>query len=481
MQILRTGSCTLLLKMRLAAAIHPRLSRRDALSRMAGGFGLLGLTNLLAATQNPFDPKPPHFAPKAKRIIYLVLNGGLSQVDSFDPKPSLAKYDGKPMPGSGPPRTESSTGNLMKSPFAFKRYGQSGIEVSEIFPQIGAAIDKFCVIRSMHTDVPNHEPSLFMTNCGALQPGRPSLGSWLTYGLGTENRNLPGFVVLCPGTPVVGPPLWESAFLPAVFQGTYVKNAGTSDPYELIRHIKPGAPETVQRRQLDLLRKFNEDHLADGRRGDSQLEAAVASMETAFRMQAEAPDAFDIRKESDATRARYGDSDFGRGCLMARRLVERGVRMVQMYFGNSQPWDNHEDIHVHRRLASQTDPAVASLVQDLEDRGMLHDTLVILGTEFGRTPAVQNSSTIKLHAGRDHNSLGYTILLAGGGVKGGMTYGATDEFGYYAVEKKVHVHDLNATILHLMGLDHTRLTYRYSGRDFRLTDVHGNVVRDIMA
>jgi len=466
---------------RWMAEVHPGLTRRKALSRMASGFGMLGLAGAAAAAaENPFEPKSPHFAPKATRIIYLVLNGGLSQVDSFDPKPALDRYDGKPMPGGGPPRTESSTGNLMRSPFRFQRYGQSGIEVSEIFPKIAAMIDKLCVIRSMHTDVPNHEPSLFLTNCGAIQPGRPSLGSWLTYGLGTVNRNLPGFVVLCPGTPVVGPPLWESAFLPAVFQGTYIKNAGTSDPYELIRHIKPGAPVESQRRQLDLLKKLNEDHLA-ARQGDSQLEAAIASMETAFRMQAEAPEAFDIRKENEATIARYGDSDFGRGCLLARRLVERGVRMVQMYFGNSQPWDNHEDIHVHRRLASQTDPGVAALVQDLQDRGLLQETLVVLGTEFGRTPAVQNSSTIKLHAGRDHNSYGYTILLAGGGVKGGMTYGATDEFGYHAVENKVHVHDLNATLLHLMGLDHTRLTYRYSGRDFRLTDVHGNVIREILA
>jgi len=229
-----------------------------------------------------------------------------------------------------------------------------------------------------------------------------------------------------------------------------------------------------------LLKSLNEAHL-EKRQGDSQLEAAISSMETAFRMQTEAPEAFDTGKETDATRARYGDSDFGRGCLLARRLVERGVRMVQLYFGNSQPWDNHEDIHVHRRLAGQTDPAVAALLKDLEDRGLLGETLVVLGTEFGRTPAVQNSSTIKLHAGRDHNSLGYTVLLAGGGVKGGMTYGATDDFGYRAIENKVHVHDLNATILHLMGLDHTRLTYRYSGRDFRLTDVHGDVVKGILA
>ena len=453
------------------------MTRRELLAKTGCGFGSIGLAGMLGAQENPFAPKQPHFTPKAKRIIYLVLNGGLSQVDSFDPKPALDRHDGKPVPG-GAPVTESSTGNLMRSPFKFGKYGQSGIEVSDIFPNIAASIDDFCVIRSMRNEVPNHEPSLFMINCGAIQPGRPSMGSWLMYGLGTENRNLPGFVVLCPGTPVVGPPLWESAFLPAVYQGTKIGNNET-DPYKLIADIKPREPG-AQRRQLDLLAKLNQMHRAS-RPGDSELEASIESMETAFRMQTEAPDAFDIRKESEATVKGYGDSNFGRGCLMARRLVERGVRMVQIYFGNSQPWDNHEDIMVHRTLARQADPAIGALIRDLKQRGLLDDTLVVVGTEFGRTPAVQNSSTIKLHNGRDHNSLGYSILLAGGGVKGGMTYGATDEFGYKAVDKVVRVHDLNATILHLMGIDHTRLTYRYSGRDFRLTDVHGSVIREILA
>jgi uncharacterized protein (DUF1501 family) len=290
---------------------------------------------------------------------------------------------------------------------------------------------------------------------------------------------LPGFVVLCPGMPVVGSPLWSSAFLPAVFQGTFLKNTD-ADPYKLIRNIKPQAQLESQRRQVDLLASLNREHLA-ARAGDNQLEASIESMETAFRMQAEAPDAFDIRKEKPQTLARYGDTEIGRSCLLARRLIERGVRMVQVYHGNSQPWDNHEDIMVHKRLASGVDPAVASLIEDLKDRDMLRDTLVVLGTEFGRTPAVENGSTTKVHFGRDHNSYGYSIALAGGGIKGGTVYGATDDFGYRAAVNAVHPHDVNATLLHLLGLDHTRLTYRYSGRDFRLTDVHGNVIRDILA
>jgi hypothetical protein len=453
----------------MQADLTPFLTRRQALTRMASGFGMAAMGLNAAETQ--------HHAAKAKHVIYIVLNGGMSQVDTFDPKPQLDRYHEKPMPG-GPPKTERSTGHLMKSPFAFRPGGKSGVPVSEIFPKIGAAIDDFCVIRSMHNEVPNHEPSLFMINTGTIQPGRPSLGSWVTYGLGSENRNLPGFVVLCPGTPVVGPPLWESAFLPAVFQGTFVQNKET-DPYKLIRHLQPNnVTMAVQRRQLDLLKALNEEHRAT-RPNDSQLDASIASMETAFRMQTEAPEAFDIRQEKNAER--YGNSEFGRSCLLARRLVERGVRMVQIYYGNSQPWDNHEDILVHRTLASRTDPGVAALVADLKERGLFDQTIVVMGTEFGRTPAVENGSTTKLHAGRDHNSLGFSILLAGGGIKGGIAYGGTDEFGYRAVDKPVHPHDLNATLLHLLGLDHTRLTYRYSGRDFRLTDVHGNVLREILA
>ncbi len=449
------------------AQAHPQWSRRQLLGRLAGGLGLATLAQ--GATHHPA---------RARRLIYIVLNGGLSQVDTFDPKPLLTKYNGQPVPG-GAPKTERATGALMQSPFQFRRASSCGTEVSEIFPRLGTLMDDCCVIRSMYTDVPNHEPSLFMLNCGAIQPGRPSLGSWLMYGLGTENQNLPGFVVLCPGVPVVGPPLWSSAFLPAVFQGTFLKNQ-SSDPYELIRHIKPQTDAPAQRRQLDLLARLNREHLA-ARQNDSQLEASISAMETAFRMQTEAPDAFDVRKEPEATRDRYGNTDFGRSCLMARRLVERGVRMVQIYFGNSQPWDNHGDIMVHQRLAAQTDPAVASLLEDLKSGGLLEDTLVVLGTEFGRTPAVETGANTQLQYGRDHNSYGFSVVLAGGGVKGGITYGATDDFGFRAVDKRCYNHDLNATILHLMGIDHTRLTYNYSGRDFRLTDVHGEVVHSILA
>jgi hypothetical protein len=455
------------------------IDRRYFLSRLASGLGSVALARQLQGADDPFGAKPPHFAPKAKHIIYLVMNGGMSQVDTFDPKPSLDLYHGKAMPGEQP-KTERITGSLMRSPFAFRKHGQSGIEVSEIFPNIARNIDRFTVIRSMHTDVPNHEPSLFMMNCGAIQPGRPSMGSWLTYGLGTENRNLPGYVVLCPGTPVVGPPLWESAFLPAVFQGTFIK-ATERDPKKLVQFLdRAGNNAEGQRRQLDLLKELNNGHLA-ARAGDSNLEAAIQSMETAFRMQTEVPEVFDVMKEPEAVRARYGDSDFGRGCLMALRLVEKGVRMVQIYYGNSQPWDSHEDIQAHRANARRADPAVAALVEDLAARGLLDETLVIFGTEFGRTPAVENSSLVKLQNGRDHNSAGYSILLAGGGVKAGYVHGATDEFGYRAVEKPVHPHDLNATLMHLMGLDHTKLTYFYSGRHFRLTDVHGELVKDILA
>lgn len=458
--------------------VHPRWSRREVLARLAGGLGMVAWRSVAGSGANPMAPKQPHFAPKAKRVIYLVMNGGMSHVDTFDPKPALVKYNGQPVPG-GAPKTERSTGNLFASPFRFQRHGQSGIEVSELFPRVGAMIDEFCVIRSMWTEVPNHEPSLFMFNTGAIQPGRPSLGSWLMYGLGSENNNLPGFVVLCPGMPVVGSPLWSSAFLPAVFQGTFLKNTET-DPYKLIRNVAASASPDDQRRQLDLLARLNRRHL-EARAGDSQLEASVEAMETAFRMQTEAPDAFDIRKESTETLARYGDSEIGRSCLLARRLSERGVRMVQVYYGNSQPWDHHEDIMEHRDLARKADAAVAALVEDLKQRGMLQETIVVLGTEFGRTPAVENGSNTKLHFGRDHNSYGYSIAVAGGGFRGGMTYGATDELGFHAVEKRVHPHDFNATLLHQLGLEHTRLTYSYSGRDFRLTDVHGEVIHEILS
>jgi hypothetical protein len=459
------------------------MTRRDALRTMGSGFGMLGLGGILGASEltrsNPLEVKPTHFPAKAKHVIFLFLNGGPSQVDTFDPKPMLTRYNGQPMPTPNL-KTERKTGNLLASPFQFKKYGHCGTEMSEIFPNLGACVDDLCVIRSMYTDRPNHEPSLFMMNTGDKFPGRPSMGSWLTYGLGTENQNLPGFIVLCPGLPVVGPELWASSFLPAVYQGTYIPNNET-DPDKLIQFIRNRKySHQEQRRQLDLLAKLN--HLQEDRDGaDPQLEASIQSMEIAFRMQTEAPEAFDIGKETAATRERYGDGDFARGCLTARRLVERGVRMVQVYYGNGQPWDNHDDILIHRRLADTADKPMAALLQDLKASGLLKDTIVIIGGEFGRTPAVETSGLVKVQNGRDHNSHGYSMLVAGGGFKSGITYGATDDFGFKAVDKPVHPHDLHATILHLLGMDHTKLTYRYSGRDFRLTDVSGEVVKGILA
>jgi len=468
--------------------IRPDISRRQALSKMGSGFGLLGLAGLLEQSlvraseplRSPLDVKSPHFPAKAKHIIFLFMNGGISQVDTFDPKPMLDKYDGQPMPG-GSPMTEAKTGNLMRSPFQFHKYGKSGIEFSEIFPHLGESVDDLCVVRSVQTEVPNHEPSLFMMNSGHIQMGRPSMGSWMSYGLGTENQNLPGFVVLCPEMPnVVGPPLWRSAFLPAIYQGTYVSSK-ENDPRKFIRFIhNDQLDDAQQRRQLDLVAKLNRIHLDRQEGSDPQLEARIQTMEIAYRMQTEAPEVFDIRKESEATRERYGDSDFARGCLMALRLVEHGVRMVQVYFSNGNPWDHHDDIQQHRRLALQSDRPMAALIQDLKSRGLFDETIVFCASEFGRTPVNQTSGNIKVQSGRDHNHLGFTVLLAGGGFKRGFVYGQTDDFGFRVVENPVHVHDLHATILHQMGLDHEKLTYRYSGRDFRLTDVAGRVVQDIL-
>ncbi len=448
-------------------------SRRQFLNTMGTGFGMAGLANLLRGEI------VPQFPPKAKHVIFLFLNGGPSQVDTFDPKPMLTKFHGKPMPTANL-KTERKTGNLLASPFQFKKYGQSGIEVSEIFAKTAAHIDDICVIRSMYTERPNHEPSLFMMNTGDKLPGRPSMGSWLTYGLGTLNKNLPGYIVLCPGTPIVGPQLWSSTFLPAMFQGTFVPN-NEIEPEKLIQHIRNASMKPdEQRAQLDLISKL--DRLQLKKTGpDPQLEATIEAAEVAFRMQSEAPDVFDVRKESEATRARFGDSNFGRGCLLARRLVERGVRMVQVYYGDGQPWDNHDDIQIHAKLAKSADQAIAALFEDLKATGLLKETVVIVTGEFGRTPVVEVSGLVPVQNGRDHNSHGFSTLVAGGGFKGGITHGATDDFGFKSVEKPVHVHDLHATVLRQLGLDHTKLTYRYSGRDFRLTDVAGEVVTDIIS
>ncbi len=462
------------------------MTRRDCLRTFGTGFGMTAFAGLAASSTaygatntNPLLPKAPHFPARAKHVIFLFLNGGPSQVDTFDPKPMLDKYNGKPVP-SGNLKTERKTGNLLKSPFEFKKHGESGIEVSEIFPKLGARIDDCCVIRSMYTDRPNHEPSLLLMNTGDKFVGRPSMGSWLSYGLGSENQNLPGFVVLCPGFPVIGPQLWASAFLPAVYQGTYIPN-NEKTPDKLVQYVRnPELTQPEQRRQLDLLDKLNEIHLRRAGQ-DRELEASIQSAEIAYRMQTEAPEIFDISKESANVRERYGDSDFGRGCLMSLRLVEKGVRMVQVYYGNNQPWDNHDDILIHRKLARDADAPIAALLEDLKLRGLFDETLVIIGGEFGRTPVVEVSGLVKVQNGRDHNSHGFSTVLAGGGIKRGYVHGATDDFGFKAVDKPVHIHDLHATLLHAMGLDHTKLTYRYSGRDFRLTDVAGNVVPEILA
>ncbi|HLK55582.1 MAG TPA: DUF1501 domain-containing protein [Chthonomonadaceae bacterium] len=468
--------------------IFDQPSRRELLCRIGGGFGALALNSLLTAealaapgpaeitpprASYNLNPRAPHFPARAKRVIFLFMNGGPSHVDTFDPKPSLAKYVGQ-SPDAIKIGDKRNPGKLMASPFTARPYGKSGIEVSEIYPEVGSCIDDICVIRSMYTDNPNHEPALLMMNSGNMQPIRPSLGSWLTYGLGTANQNLPGFVAFCPGKPVVGPQLWSNSFLPGVYQGTHINNREV-DPKKILRNVENRylSPDD-QREQLDLLQQMNRMHL-DRHDHDPQLDARISALELAFRMQFEAQDAFDIGKEPESTRQMYGDGEFAHACLIARRLAERGVRITQIYYGDGQPWDDHGDIANHRNHAQKSDKPIAALLKDLKARGMLEDTLVLWGGEFGRTPTSQGAK------GRDHHSLGFCTWMAGGGVKGGLAYGATDEFGYNAVENRVHVHDLHATILHLMGLDHTRLTYRYSGRDFRLTDVHGEVIQGILA
>jgi hypothetical protein len=467
------------------------LTRRELLQACGMGMGALAFTQLATTTSraddkhivNPLAPKPPHFAPKAKRVIHLFMNGGPSQVDTFDPKPMLTKYDGKPLPIHL--KTERKTGVGFGSPFKFQKYGQSGIEVSELFPNVAQHVDDLCVIRSMRTELPNHEPSLLLMNCGDQRQVRPSLGSWLTYGLGTENQNLPGFVVLCPyGYPVSGTQNWTAGFLPSVYQGTYIDSKET-EVDRLIEHIRNiHSSPAQQRTQLDLLAQLNRRYQLR-RQEDATIEAQIQSYELAFRMQAEATDAFDIHKEPEAMRKLYGDTLYGRELLMARRLLERGVRFVQVWQGKDQPWDSHERLAAaHGRLAKATDQAIAALLADLKQRGMLDDTLVIWGGEFGRTPVVEltgsSGGTNRADWGRDHNNHGFTMWLAGGGVKRGHVHGASDEFGFAAEESPIHVHDLHATILHLLGFDHERLTYRYAGRDFRLTDVHGVLRNELL-
>jgi len=471
----------------------PRITRRTVLRDATMGIGLAGLASLLGETgqlqaaqsfdpADPLAPKPPPLPARAKRVIHIFMNGGPSQVDTFDPKPALTKYAGQKLPIHL--RTERPTGAAFPSPFEFKEYGQSGIEVSEIFPKVAEHVDDLCVIRSMNTDVPNHGPSLMMMNTGTTQQSRPSFGSWLTYGLGSENRNLPGFIVLCPGGyPVWGAKNWRSAFLPGAFQATHV-DTKHSAPEKLIENVRSNyADHSAQRRQLDLLADLNRAHRQE-QDNDVLLEARVQSFELAFRMQMEAADVFDVSSEPGHIKELYGETMHGRQMLIARRLLEKGVRFVQVWHGAGQPWDSHSEIEKnHRRLAGQCDQPIAALLTDLKQRGMLDDTLVIWGGEFGRTPAVELTTfgANDGQNGRDHNSYGFSMWLAGGGTKAGYVHGATDDFGFRAEQDKVHVHDLHATLLHLLGFDHEKFTYRYAGRDFRLTDVHGTVVRDVIA
>ncbi|MSU63761.1 MAG: DUF1501 domain-containing protein [Pedosphaera sp.] len=458
-------------------------TRRDFLRRCGMGLGAVAFSHLDSGTAfgsegsatSPLSPKPPPFPARVKRVVHFFLNGGPSHVDTFDPKPALARYAGQPLPTGHLP-TERKTGGAFPSPFKFQRYGQSGIEVSELFARTAAHIDSIAVVRSMQANLPNHEPSLMLMNCGDSIQSRPSVGSWITYGLGTENQNLPGFIVLCPkGLPVKEHENWQAGFLPGVFQGTFIDSQYT-EVERLIENIRsPAATLVQQRRQLDLLNKLNAEH-AGLRSADSRLEARIQTFEMAYRMQLEAADAFDLSREPAAMRELYGTTIHGNQTLIARRLLERGVRYVQLWHGAAQPWDSHGNLEAeHRKLAHEIDQPIAALLTDLKQRGLFEDTLVIWGGEFGRTPTTEGSN------GRDHNPYGFTMWLAGGGIRGGMVHGATDEFGFQAVENKVHVHDLHATLLHLFGFDHERFTFRYAGRDFRLTDVHGKVVREILA
>jgi hypothetical protein len=468
-----------------------RFSRRQMLRRFASGFGMLGLAGLFsngrglsaqAQDSDPLAPRPPHFPAKAKRVIFLFMSGGPSHVDLFDPKPRLIADQGKPLPFAKPKLERTRTGNLLGSPWKFARHGESGIEVSELLPHIAGCVDDLCVIRSMVADNINHNGACLQMNTGEQAFSRPSMGSWLSYGLGTENRDLPGFVVLSPSQPAQGAPLWSSSFLPAAYQGTLV-----TDLRKPISNLgNPRFSAQQQRSQLDLLGELNRVHQQQ-REEDSRLSARIASFELAFRMQAQAPEAFDVERESPETKKLYGLDDpvteiFGRQCLMARRLSERGVRMVQAYHtttskrSSCQLWDQHGGLRTELpNNCAAVDKPIAGLLKDLKGRGLLEDTLVIWGGEFGRTPTAEGDN------GREHHPFGFTMWMAGAGVKRGIAYGATDEFGWHATENPVHVHDLHATILHLMGIDHERLTYRYSGRDFRLTDVHGRIVRDILS
>ena len=464
-------------------------TRRESLRYAACGFGHIAMRAMLAAEErpNPLAPRSPHFAAKAKRVIFLFMKGGPSSMDTFDPKPALTRDHGKPLPFKRPLTfAEGSVGGLFKSPWQFKQYGQSGLPVSELFPNIAKHVDDLCMLHSMVGDSVAHGGAVLQLHTGSNTFTRPSMGSWVVYGLGTENQNLPAFITLKPGLSHGGAKNWSSSFLPAAYQGTAVGHSGMNidDLNPPIEHLKnSGLSPEQQRFELDLIQKMNR-RAADRWQNDSELEARIQAFELAYRMQTEAPEAFDLTKESEATQKMYGldqpeTRDYAWQCLMARRLAERGVRFIQVNHeygpGNEVGWDAHSElIRLHTKTASQVDRPIAALLTDLKARGLMKDTLILWGGEFGRTPISQAGD------GRDHNPYGYTMWMAGGGVKPGFRYGATDEYGYYSVEDRMHIHDMHATMLHILGLQHDKLTYFHGGRNHRLTDVHGKVAEKIL-
>jgi hypothetical protein len=470
-------------------ATHLPLSRREMLCRCANGFGGLALGALLAesleaSSADPLALRPPHYAPKARSVIFLFMDGGPSQVDTFDPKPRLRRDHLQPIGIETPATVFNISDKVYGSPFEFRPRGESGTPVSELFEHVGGVVDELTVIRSMHSDHSEHTAANYFMHTGSGFQGRPSMGSWITYGLGSESRDLPGFVVLDSGLiPPGGLDVFGSGFLPASYQGMLFRR-GEHPVADL--EPREARPE-LQRGKLDLLARLNRGALERG--SSSEMEATIANYELAFRMQAEVPDLLSLEGESTATRRLYGldephTAEFGRQCLLARRMVERGVRFVELltpYREGHDRWDQHSGLVAgHRANARATDKPIAGLIRDLKSRGLLDETIVIWGGEFGRTPTAQLQKT-EAETGRDHNPYGFTMWVAGGGFKAGAVHGATDDYGYFAVEDKVHVHDLHATVLHLLGLDHERLSYRYSGRDMRLTDVHGVVVEDLLA
>ncbi len=452
-------------------------SRREMIQTLFGGIGSLGLAAVLGNNnaQGAVElgkyagPRTPG---KAKHVISLFLSGGPSHVDTFDPKPGLVKYQGQ-RPGAVDLRTERQTGGLMPSPFTFKRYGKSGLEMSDMVQNLGSVADDLCVMRSMYSYNPTHTPGLSLYHTGTILLNRPSIGSWISYGLGTENQNLPSFVALDAGTAGggLGGSATRSGFLPAEHQGTFFSDSEV-EPEKMIPNLRnKWMDASVQRKELDAVQALNKN-FGSSFGNDDYLDGRIKSMEAAYRMQAEATDAFDIRKETEATRAEYGSNPFANGCLLARRLVERGVRFVHVGSGG---WDDHKDLETnYKKNCPPMDQAAATLIRDLKRRGLLDDTIVVWGGEFGRTPVSESGS------GRDHNPYGFTMWVAGGGFKGGIAYGATDEFGFKSEVDRVSIHDLHATMLHAMGIDHTKLTYRYAGRDFRLTDVFGEIVHPVL-